>query len=109
MSRLINHLLILLLVLNAAAAVAAAQDRRVIGRIEFEGLKEVAPEEALATSGLKLEQPFKVEDVDAAAQRLLDSGIFKQLGYRTRTVGNKVTIIFQVEEAKGGDAPVIFS
>lgn len=108
MSRLINHFLILLFVFSATAAIAAAQDRRVIGRIEFEGLKQIAPEEALATSGLKLEQPFKVEDVDAAAQRLLDSGIFKQLGYRTRTVDNKVTIIFQVEEAKGGDAPVIF-
>lgn len=108
MSRLINHLLILLFVFTAGAVITAAQDRRVIGRIEFEGLKQIAPEEALATSGLQLDQPFKVEDVDAAAQRLLDSGIFKQLGYRTRTVGNKVTIIFQVEEAKGGDSPVIF-
>lgn len=108
MSRVINHLLILLLVFNAAAAITAAQDRRVIGRIEFEGLKQTTPDEALATSGLKLEQPFKVEDIDAAAQRLLDSGIFKQLGYRTRTVGNKVTIVFQVEETVGGDAPVIF-
>ena len=108
MTRLINHLLILLLVFSAAASVGVAQDGRLIGRIEFEGLKQITPEEALATSGLKTEQPFKVEDVDAAAQRLLDSGIFKQLGYRTRTVGNKVTVTFQVEEARSGDSPVIF-
>jgi outer membrane protein insertion porin family len=108
MARLINHLLILFLVFTAAAIINGAQDQRTIGRIEFEGLQQVTPAEALATSGLKTDQPFKVEEVDAAAQRLLDSGIFKQLGYRTRTVGNKVTITFQVEEAKGGESPVIF-
>ena len=113
MTRLINHLLILFFVFTTAAAFTAAQDGRVqdgrvIVRIEFEGLQQIAPDEALATSGLKTDQPFKVEEVDAAAQRLLDSGIFKQIGYRTRTVGNKVTITFQVEEARGGDSPVIF-
>src|SRR6266850_6014829 len=108
MRRLINHLLVLLFVLTTAAVITAAQDGRVIARIEFEGLQQTKPEEALAASGLKTDQPFKVEDVDDAAQRLLDSGIFKQIGYRTRTVGNKVTITFQVEEARSGDSPVIF-
>jgi outer membrane protein assembly factor BamA len=108
MTRLINHLLILGFVFAVAATFTVAQDKRVIGRIEFEELKQIAAEEALATSGLKPDQPFKVEEVDAAAQRLLDSGIFKQLSYRTRTVGNKVTITFQVQEARGGDLPVVF-
>jgi len=108
MRRLINHLLVLLFVLTTASVITAAQDGRVIARIEFEGLQQTKPEEALATSGLKTDQPFKVEDIDDAAQRLLDSGIFKQIGYRTRTVGNKVTITFQVEEARSGDSPVIF-
>lgn len=108
MTRLINHSLILFLVLTSTAAFAGAQDRRVIGLIEFEGLQQISRDEALATSGLKTDQPFKLEEVDAAAQRLLDSGLFNQLGYRTRTVGNKVTITFQVEEARGGDSPVIF-
>jgi outer membrane protein insertion porin family len=108
MTRLINHSLTLLFVFTSAVAVSAAQDARVIGRIEFEGLQQITAAEALATSGLKPEQPFKVEEVDAAAQRLLDSGIFKQIGYRTKTIGNKVTITFQVEESRGGDFPVIF-
>ena len=98
----------LFLVFVAAATLAAAQDARVIGRIEFEGLQQITPAEALATSELKTDRPFKVEEVDAAAQRLLDSGLFKEVGYRTRSAGNKVTITFQVEEAKGGDAPVVF-
>ena len=108
MSRLINHLLILCFVFATSAALSVAQDPRVIARIEFEGLKQIASTEALATSGLTINQPFKVEEVDAAAQRLLDSGIFRQIGYRTRTTGNKVTVTFQVEEASGGDAPVVF-
>lgn len=107
MKRLTNHLLILF-TLTVAAAFAIAQDARVIARVEFEGLQQVAAEEALATSGLKTGQPFKLEEIDAAAQRLLDSGIFKQIGYRTRTAANKVTITFQVEEAGGGDSPVVF-
>lgn len=108
MTRLIKHLPIVFFVFTTVAALAAAQGGRVIARIEFEGLQQTPSNEALATSGLKPGQPFKVEDVDAAAQRLLDSGIFKQIGYRTRTDGNKVTITFKVEEATSGDSPVIF-
>jgi len=108
MTRMINHLLILSFVVSTAAIVSGAQDGRTIAQIEFAGLQQITLEQALATSGLKAGQPFKVEEVDAAAQRLLDSGIFKEIGYRTRTVGNKVTIIFQVEEASGGDSSVIF-
>jgi len=107
MKRLTNHLRILLIII-AAAASAVAQDARVISKIEFEGLRQIAVEEALATSGLKANQPFKLDDIDAAAQRLLDSGVFKQVGYRTRTAANKVTITFQVEEAGGGESPVVF-
>jgi outer membrane protein assembly factor BamA len=110
---MINHLVLLCFVFTAATALTVAQggrvqDARVVARIEFEGLQQIAPDEALATSGLKTNQPFKIEDVDAAAQRLLDSGLFKQIAYRTRTVGNKVTITFQADEARGGDSPVVF-
>lgn len=108
MMRVINHLLLLIAAFTVAAPISAAQAGRVISGIQFEGLQQVKPDEAQAISGLKINQPFKVEEVDAAAQRLLDSGIFKHIGYRTRTLGNKVTITFQVEEAAGGDSPVVF-
>lgn len=107
MKRLTNHLLIVF-IFTLASSLANAQDARVISKIEFEGLQQVKTEEALATTGLKSAQPFTVEAIDAAAQRMLDSGIFKQVGYRTRTAGNKVTVTFQVEEAGGGESPVIF-
>ncbi|HSS19940.1 MAG TPA: POTRA domain-containing protein [Pyrinomonadaceae bacterium] len=108
MTQLINHFLTAVLLISFATAGAAAQDNRVIGSIEFVGLKQVTAEDAIATSGLIVGEPFKVEAVDAAAQKLVDSGIFKQLGYRTRTVGNKVTITFEIEEAKSDEAPVVF-
>lgn len=107
MKRLTNHLLIFALI-AAAAALVSAQDARVVSKIEFEGLKQVKAEEALATSGLKPDQPFRIEAIDAAAQKLLDSGLFKQVGYGTRTTGNKVSITFKMEEAGGGDLPVLF-
>lgn len=110
MTRLRNHLLLLVIVVATAGAAnpALAQDARVISKIDFEGLQHTSAAEALATSGLKIDQPFRIDDVDTAAQRLLDSGLFKKIGYRTRTAGQKVNITFQVEEASSGDYPVVF-
>lgn len=108
MPRLINHLLILGFLLLSPTGLAYVQDGRVIAKIEFEGLHQIAVSEAVATTGLKTDQPFKVDEVDAAAQRLLDSGLFSRVGYRTRTAGTQITITFQVEEVKGGDAPVVY-
>src|ERR1044071_7475248 len=94
--------------LFSSAAAREVQEGRIIDRIEFEGLQQVSRDEALATSGLQTGRLFKVEEVDAAAQRLLDSGLFKEIGYRTNTSGNKITITFKIEEAVGGDSPVVF-
>lgn len=106
MTQLIKHLVIFGF-LVCVASVASAQDKRVIGSIEFEGLKQVTAAEAIAATGLTIGQPFKLEEVDAAAQKMLDSGLFKNLGYRTKTTGNKINITFQVEESKSGDSPVV--
>lgn len=108
MTQPIKHLLIFAFLCSLTAAGIVAQDNRIIAGLEFEGLKQVTAEQALTTSGLAVGQSFKVEDIDAAAQKLIDSGLIRNLSYRTRTVGNKVTITFQIEEAKGGDSPVVF-
>jgi outer membrane protein assembly factor BamA len=85
-----------------------AQAGRKIGAIETEGLQSLTTETVIATSGLKVGDAFSVEATDAAAERLLSSGLFKNVGYRTRTVGNNVTITFQLEEVKGQTSPVVF-
>lgn len=85
-----------------------AQAGRKIAAIETEGLKSLTTETVIATSGLKVGETFSVEATDAAAERLVSSGLFKKVGYRTRTVGANVTITFQLEEVKGQSSPVLF-
>jgi outer membrane protein assembly factor BamA len=85
-----------------------AQTVRKIAAIETEGLQTLTAETVIASSGLKVGETFSVEAIDAAAQRLLNSGLFKRVAYRTRNVGANVTITFQLEEAKGQSSPVVF-
>src|SRR6185503_1005593 len=62
----------------------------------------------IATSGLKIGDTFSVAELDAASERLVHSGYFSNVGYRTKTVGAKITIVFQLEERKGNASPVVF-
>ena len=79
-----------------------------IAKIEAEGLQALTAETVVATSGLKIGEAFSVEAVDAAAERLVNSGLFKKVAYRTRNAGGNVTITFQLEELKGRSSPVFF-
>jgi outer membrane protein insertion porin family len=85
-----------------------AQTARKIAGIEAEGLQSLTTEIVIATSGLKIGDTFSVEATDAAAERLVNSGLFKSVAYRTRSVGPNVTITFQLEEIKGQSSPVVF-
>jgi outer membrane protein insertion porin family len=85
-----------------------AQAGQKIAKIETEGLQTLTAETVIATSGLKIGDPFSTEAIDAAAERLLSSGLFKKVGARTRNAGANVTIIFQLEEIKGQSSPVVF-
>ena len=85
-----------------------AQTARKIAGIESEGLQSLTAETVVATSGLKIGDAFSVEATDAAAERLLSSGLFKRVAYRTRSAGDNVTITFQLEEVKGQSSPVVF-
>jgi outer membrane protein assembly factor BamA len=104
----VSPLLSALLLIIAFAVALAQQPVRKIDRIDFVGLERLAPGEVITASGLKAGTPFSVEAVDAAAQRLADSGLFSKVGYSTRTTGNQVTIVFKVTEAKGTQSPVSF-
>ena len=85
-----------------------AQAGQKIAKIEMEGLQALTAETVIATSGLKVGERFSVDATDEAAQRLLSSGLFKKVGYRTRNAGGNVTITFQLEEVKGQSSPVVF-
>ena len=90
------------------STVLFAQSGQKIAKIETEGLQTLTPATVIATSGLKIGETFSVDATDAAAERLLNSGLFKRVAYRTRNVGTNVTITFQLEEVKGQSSPVVF-
>ncbi len=100
-------LLSLVLTVSCSVVVTAQQNFR-IGKIEFEGLQRLSAEDTIETSGLKIGQSFDVAALDAAAQRLLDSGLFKNVAYQTHANRDQITITFQLEETKGGDSRVLF-
>ena len=91
-----------------SATLSFGQPARKVARIETEGLQALSRENVIAMTELKIGDPFSVGAVDAAAQRLIDSGLFKNVGYRTRTTGSAVTITFQLEELKTNSSPVTF-
>lgn len=96
------------LIIIAALVVSAQVAGRKIARIEVEGLQRMSADEVITTSGLKTGAPFSVASLDAGAQKLVDSGYFSKVGYRTNTKGNLVTIVFQVVESKGGSSTVVY-
>jgi outer membrane protein assembly factor BamA len=105
-----NHIRILSTICVSILVTTAifAQTGRKIAGIETEGLQTLTTETVIATSGLKIGETFSVDALDAAAQRLVDSGLFKKVAYRTRNAGGNVTITFQLEELKGQLSPVVF-
>ena len=103
-TRTLSTICVIILVSTAILAQTAGK----IVAIETEGLQALTTETVIVTSGLKIGDTFSVEATDAAAQRLVNSGLFKKVSYRTKYVGVNVTITFQVEEAKGQSSPVVF-
>src|ERR1044072_3103075 len=85
-----------------------AQSGQKIAAIEIEGVQALTRETVIATSGLKVGDAFSVDATDAAAERLVNSGLFKKVGYSTRNAGANVTITFKLEELKGQSSPVVF-
>jgi len=86
----------------------SAQQNFKIAKIEFEGLNRLSSEDMIATTGLKIGEPFSLATLDAAAQRLIDSGNFKNVAYRTRPNKDEITITFRVEEVIGASSRVVF-
>jgi outer membrane protein insertion porin family len=95
-------------IIIAFADALAQQPSRKIGKIEIDGLVKLSADEVVAISGLKTGELFAVESLDAAGQKLFDSGLFAKVSYRTTTKGDQVAIVFQVEETKGGASQVVF-
>ena len=104
-SRPFIFLLIIALVMPLTVV---AQQNFTIQKIEFEGLKRLNPEEVITTTGLKIGDRFALTSLDEAAQKLMDSGHFNKVAYKTRAGGQQMTITFLVEEATITTSRVVF-
>src|SRR5262249_21008763 len=95
-------------ILLALSLSVSGQQNFTIAKIEFEGLNRLTPDEMVVTTELKVGQQFQLSALDAAAQRLVDTGFFKHVEYRTRPTRDQITITFIVEESKVTTSRVIF-
>lgn len=86
--------------------VAGQQSSR-LEKIEVVGLKRMTADQVIALSGLQIGQAVDANVLDATANKLLQSGMFRRLGYRVRSTRNGATVIFDVEESAIA-LPVVF-
>ena len=98
---------IVLALLLVSSTPCRAQQTVTLRRIEFVGLKRLTGQQVIDASGLKVGDNVTREAIDAAAEKLMQSGLFRKLGYKVRTADNEATLIFEVEEASR-TLPVVF-
>ena len=84
-----------------------AHAQTTLRKIEIVGTSRVTTDQVIELSGLKVGQVIDAGIVDAAANKLMQSGLFKKLGYRVGSTGQDATIVFEVEEA-ARNLPVVF-
>ncbi|HEX8634805.1 MAG TPA: POTRA domain-containing protein [Pyrinomonadaceae bacterium] len=78
-------------------------------KIEVSGLERVTEAQVVEASGLEIGQQVDAAALDAAAERLLGTGLFTKLGYRYRTKGVGAVVTFEVVESKAErNIPVVF-
>lgn len=95
------------MVLTLMPCSVAAQPGAKLQRIQFVGLKRLSSEQVIALSGLQTGQAVDAGVLDAAAAKLLQSGLFRRLSYRLRTTNGQATVTFEVEES-AISLPVVF-
>lgn len=98
-------LLLGLLPAAARGAAAAPQSAR-IARVTIAGLRTLSPEPFLAVAALPPGTNAGKEDLQAAAERLLQLGLFSQVTYEYRTLVDGLAVTFHAEEAPR--IPVLF-
>jgi outer membrane protein assembly factor BamA len=80
-----------------------------LAKVEVVGLQQLKPEDVIAASGLQVGEIVDVDALDAAAEKLLASGLVTKLAYKLRERNGEATVTFDVVEAtKRGNLPVVF-
>ncbi|HKP38714.1 MAG TPA: POTRA domain-containing protein [Pyrinomonadaceae bacterium] len=75
-----------------------AQPQTILRRIEIVGLQRLSPDQVVQSTGLRVGEAISTGMIDAAADKLLKSGLFRAVSYRIRTADDDLTVIFEVVE-----------
>src|ERR1700722_9615044 len=91
--------LVSLLLLPRAAAQTPAPETAPLNEIRTQGLKTFPEAQVTALSQLTKGSLVGKSDLQAAADRLLETGLFAKVNYTFQTRGEGLTVSFQLEEA----------
>src|SRR5262245_47868369 len=83
---------VLLLLVSLWAMLVPGQDRLTLDRIEFTGQKRLSISQLTSLSELKIGQVVDQTILDAAAGKLLQSGLLRRLSYRVRSAKGHATV-----------------
>ena len=84
-----------LLAIAVSAAQAAPMD---LARVELVGAKRLSPQHVTQLSGLTIGKAVTIEDLNAAAQRLANTGFFEEVKYRYTLAGRRATVTYELRE-----------
>lgn len=76
-------------------------------KIEISGLQRYSQEVAMTASGLQIGQTISAASLEAATERLMKTGLFKQVKYNYHSTGDRIEVSFEVEEESRRD-PIFF-
>jgi outer membrane protein assembly factor BamA len=85
--------------LVSSAAPGQSRPAQIIGAIHSIGQKRFSEEQVIAASELRAGQEFGVSMVQAAVQKLGESGAFDEVKYKYYSQGEKMAVEFTVKEA----------
>lgn len=69
-----------------------------VARVQLVGAKRFAPDDVARLAGVTVGRTVTLEDLNAAAQRLANTGFFESVKYRYALAGRRVTVIYDVVE-----------
>ena len=84
-----------------------AQASMELGDLQVTGARRYSVEEIKKVSALEIGKPASIPHLDAAAERMAVTGLFKKVSYRYVTEGGRLIVTFEIEEAEW-TVPVVF-
>ena len=81
-----------------ALAIVQVSPSMEVARLQLVGAKRFAPDDVARLAGVIVGKTVTLEDLNAAAQRLANTGFFESVKYRYTLAGRRVTVIYDLVE-----------